>query len=535
MPGLSICFKNDPGEFPALDPDLLNAEAYYRTETIFNDAHIRILSAHYPGYPVEHFETPDFFICLEGLIYNKSALEYRAELLELASSDPGKISGGIFDFIEAFHGDYIAYLYDRNKNALCVFNDRWGRLKTQYYYDKDIMLVSRDHLFILENLPAIAFDKKAILEFIMFRFYLEGKTILSGVMRTGPSAVLWAARTERDLSVRIEKKECDLTTAAAFPGKKHFIEKYTDMYLQSLRDIVKTLRERQLKIIGDLSGGLDSRAVFYGICKVTKDSEFFTDELISGDESPYALKVADQCGMKLTKVRAEHPMDIGEMSQITLQTGCTINAITNLACYYDSAERKTMVPEPAAKFQGFGGEFLRHPYRFITGYGSMTSMFKDDFIISGIPMRSASALLGLDHSGVADHFTQIEGNYPEKKVRDKIKHFYFDYYSGLVYQGEDRGRMHFWTVQPLMSHDVLSCALQELPRNKINTELFIRFLKRLDARSLNTPLFRYKFKPNSAAGMKLHTLREHLDTFFRYTKPLRLISRKLNRLVEKKN
>ena len=307
------------------------------------------------------------------------------------------------------------------------------------------------------------------------------------------------------------------------------------MYLTSLRDTINTLQKRKLKLVGDLSGGLDSRAVFYGICNITKDAEFFTDELISGNESRCAEHVAAQYNMKLTKIKSSHEMDINAMSRITFLTGCTINAVTNLACYYDNIERKKIETSPAVKFQGFGGDFIRHPYRHINGYRSLTSMLKGNFLIEGVNFKEAENLLNINHSKIIDHFTQIEDRYPEHNVKDKVKHFYFDYYNGLVYSGEERARIHFWTIEPMMAHELLSLSLHHIPRNKINTELFIDFLKLVDKKSLDSLLHNYSFKLNSMLSIKLQSLKETINVIFKFNKFSRLISSRINKIVNRKN
>jgi hypothetical protein len=535
MPGISIYYNNNNKDLTSLDLNVLNSEKHYSTEVLYKNDDIIIAKTGYDGYPIEYFETQSAIVVIEGLIYNKSEQELKETLSKIVACDESSVNNEINMFIHSFHGDYIVYLYHIQKNELKVFNDLWGRLKTQYYYDHDMLLISREHTFILDNLPEITLNKNAILELILFRFYMEGKTIISNVFKTPPSTLIRAKKINDNLSVSIETNKHDLTTTKFFSGRKKFIKKYTDIYLSSLRDTIKTLQKRKLKLVGDLSGGLDSRAVFYGICNITKDAEFFTDDLISGDESRCAEHVAAQYNMKLTKIKASHEMDINDMSRITFLTGCTVNAVTNLACYLDNIERKNIEKSPAVKFQGFGGDFIRHPYRHIKGYRSLTSLFKNNFLINGINFKEAEKLLNIDNSNIINHFTQIENRYPEHNVEDRVKHFYFDYYNGLVYSGEDRARMHFWTIQPMMAHNLLSLSLYHIPRNKINTELFVNFLKLLDKKSLNSPLHNYSFKLNSPLSIKLQSLKESINAIIKFNMLSRLISRRINETVNRKN
>lgn len=539
MPGISILYKSDSFHEQDFSIDFLDYESHFNSTVIYRDDHLMIAGTVYDAYPLKIMDTENNLACIEGFIYNQSEEAVGTAIRSIIRAinenrDHKKI---ILDFIKASYGEFIVYIYDKNTGRLVVFTDKWSRLKTFYYHDRSSLIISREHTFVLKTIPAIALNRNALAEFLALEYTLDNKTLLNRVFKSHPAFYL--SGEYRDDKIQVSTAQMitpNFTTVSKPPSRKESLIQCLHLYLEALSHLDKKMKREGFQITADLSGGYDSRAVFFGLIRCGIEAKYFTDYLSTGDESSYARKVAELYGKNITTVRATQLQTdkIDELSRISYLTGCNVNAFTAVFGYRDAEARKKLIQNKSVKFGGFGGEYIRHPYRHITGYSSIAAMLNDGVFIRGVSLRDAAGLIKSDEKTLVRHFQKYFDTYGETSVSDRVKHFYFDYYNNLVNMGEDRSRIHFWTIQPLLSDDLLLYYNQKIPRKYIGTKYFISFMKNIDPKSLNAPIYKSKIKLQSKANILCFELSEKIDHLIRNNIVFKKFSKRFKHFLVKK-
>ncbi len=447
----------------------------------------------YKGYPFQSYEDSEVLALLEGFIYNKSDFEIDSALRRIVSAyqSIGNYRKLINDFVESGDGDFLGVIYFKNKDQLLIFNDRWGRLPTYYCSTENHFTLSREMKFILPCLDEISFDHLALAEFLSFEYCLGEKTFFKGIKRVNPSSLFTVMvgkdKVESNCS---ELYPVDLSLNRPGLSRDEVVQKCTTLFEESLARRVNRCEEKGLTIVADLSGGFDTRAVFAGLCNKGVQFIAATDHLFSGDETIVAEQLAIRFGRSIKVFRADHDFSgFPEMSRITYLTDGTVNCQTSSACYWDDLERAKSLPGLTMRFMGFGGEFIRHPYRLKSGYHNLEEMVDNNAFTNFIPLDDSAALVGLERNELSDDINTEIARFPEKNEQDKLKHLYFEYYNRLVNAGENRHRIFSWTIQPLWGKDLFEFEMRSIPPEYINYRFYIDFLAAIDKRTLESPLY----------------------------------------------
>lgn len=501
MPGISVMYqKNFDQSLLSESLSDLKHEQNYKVQQLFLNNNLMLAFSGYEGYPRQHFEDDKTAFLLEGLIYNKTDSQVKRLLQAISKTyiERNDYKNWIKGFIDDSDGDFIVSIYFKQLGELIIFNDRWGRLPSYYYYDDDMFIFSRELSFILKFIPSIQFDKVSMAELLSFAYTLGDRTLIKNIHRVSPSCIFNLKPSDAALKISVEKVfDVNLEESPRTLSKSECIERCKDLFLQSTNYRISKMREKKYHITADLSGGYDTRAVLGGLCKFNAEVDYVTDCLITGDESEYAEKVAALYNKKPIRMIASHDMSYSDISKITYITDCTVNVLTALSCYYDSLERIKQAKDMSVRFMGLGGEFIRCPYKERGRYKTLIDMVKDDYFVRYIEIKQACSIVNLDEETFYNHLTAYFNEYPEPTLRDKVKHFYFEYYNNLVNAGENRHRLHFWTVQPLWSKDLFSFEMKSIPAKYIDYDFFIGFMRAIDPVLLDAPFHGHNARLNS--------------------------------------
>jgi hypothetical protein len=509
MPGISIIYQKK-GDRNIISNSFDEPDQEHQRQTLFrNDNFVLAFSGH-EGYPRQCFEDIDTLIFVEGLVYNRTEPETLDLLSAIAKSylEDQDYKTQIKAFINDSDGDFIVLIYFKKSGEFLVFNDRWGRLPAYYYNDNDMWIFSRELNFILKFIPYIGFDKVAIVEFLAFEYTLGDKTLIKNIYRVYPSHIFNLDLSEGKQEIRTEKV-FDVNFEEELSGKtsrNECVERCKELFFRSMNDRVNRLRERKYKITADLSGGYDTRAVLGGLSKFNVNADYFC-EILGDDESKIAEKAAGLYHHKANRVKASLNVDYADMGRITYMTDCTVNGRTALICYYNSLKKLELVGNVSANFMGFGGEFIRHPYIYRGHHKTLTDMLKDGIFVRFMKLKHACSIMNLDEEAFFNHLTAYFKGYPETSLRDKVKHFYFEYYNNLVNAGENRSRLHSWTVQPLWAKDLFVYEMKRIPTKYIGPLLFTKFLKEINPVLLNVPIYHNNIRLNSRVSLYWNALR----------------------------
>lgn len=511
MPGVSLIYKKKLDQSLISDSlaDLKHERNYKVQKLIENDNFIFSFSG-YEGYPNQYFEDDDHVIFVEGLIYNKSDSEIERLLKAISKSyienDGGK--NAVKEFIDSSDGDFIVVIYFKQIDRLVIFNDRWGRLPSYWYCDDDMFIFSRELSFILKFIPCIQFDKVSMVEFLIFEYTLGDRTLIKNIHRVSPSCMFSLTPSGDKPKVDVEKLfDVNLEESPTKLSKNGCIERCRDLFFQSTNYRINKAREKNYKITADLSGGFDSRIVLAGLCRFNAEADYYTNSLVTGDQSEWAERVAALYNKKPIRIVASHDINYSDMSKITYITDCTVNGWAALSCYNDSLERTKHVKDVSVRFMGFGSDFMRKPYKVRGGYKTLADMLKDGYFVNYIKIEHACSITKLDEETFYNHLTAYFNEYPEPTLGNKVKHLYFEYQNNLVNAGENRHRLHFWTVQPKWSKDLFSFETKCIPVKYTGHDLFIGFIRAIDPILLDAPIYPYNVKLNPKMSLYMLSLR----------------------------
>lgn len=494
MPGLSLLFGTK-----LLDASLkdLKHEKYIQVKKIEHNDFSVVFSG-FNGYPFFKQETKDYIICLEGKIYNKTDKEIEQDLVSLINSylNGEDYKKFLKDFVRSSSGEFLVFIYFFDRKSFLFFNDRWGRLQSFYYHNKKVIIISREIKFILHYLEKISYDKIGLIEHLAIRYTFGDQTIFKNIKRTLPGYLLSYNQNdflvEENLSNDFSVKPYDEYS------KEDYVKKAKDILLKSTKECLNKTQEYYRCI--DLSGGYDSRAIFSSAYLLDESVIPISINLISGDESSIAEEVVNVYKTQLKRINPIRDLSqTSLMSQIYKTDGLVDGRITG-GCYPNRKYLNLEFDGPIASYMGFGGEFLRHPKLYKKFHKSIIDVIRIDsfpLLVSNSIIKNICNCLNYKQKDIYNHWREFFNNYyRESKMSDKVAHFYFDYYRIFVGQGEDRARIHVWTVNPMMSNDWLLFSNTIIPRDYCDYDFFEQLLEEIDKKVsvANIPIWQLGFK-----------------------------------------
>lgn len=477
----------------------------YQAKQLLHLERVDLSFSGYDGYPWQTYDEENALIILEGLVYDKSEAEVRALLMEIVA-DYYRFDEGfrkrIAEFMESCDGDYLVLIYFKKNDRVIIFNDTLGRLPAYFLVRGDVFAFSREIKFLLHWIPLIEFNRIAMVEFLMQGYTFGDKTLLKQMKQMNPATVLEVTPSQGGISVREAMLlPEDFTTIDRHLSRDEAIRRCVELFRESVSVRVRKAQEKGLQIVADLSGGYDTRAVFAALCRTGAPFIACTNILITGDESDIAQNVADLYGKELQIFRAHHPVDdLNEVRNITYVIDCMADAYSAVASYHDLLERKKRLSGPEARFMGFGGEFIRHPFRLRRHYRNLIEMLMDGAYAPSISgYLDPSLACAITKLGRQDFLKNLEcemGKFPEREDADKVKHLLFNYIK--VGAGEDRHRLFSWTIQPYLGTHLLNFVMKDVPPRLLSYRFFIDFLKLLDQRTVKAPIFGSRVRLDSS-------------------------------------
>ena len=485
MPGLSLVYRKGLNRSLALNSLIdLKHEPYYVIEKLIDNDNMTSVFSGYEGYPRKVYEYGNTVVSVEGLIYNKSETEIESSLVAISKSytENNDYQTLIREFIDTADGEFNVLICSKSPEKFIIFNDRWGRLPSYYYYDDDMFVFSREIKFILPFMPSIEFDRVSIAEFLLFEFILGERTLVKGISKVMPSCVLNIEPSGSRIGVEINKVfGLNFEEPQKPLPKDKCIEECKSLFLQSINDRVNKVQERGYNITADLSGGFDTRAVFGGLGQTGAKVDYYTDYMVTGDESEYAEKAVERNSVKFTGLG--------------------------------------------------GGEFMKRVPIAKKGYKTMTDMLKAGYFVGFGSIERICKVVKLDEKTFGNHLTEYFDGYPETTLKGKVKHRHFEYENKLVSAGEDRDRIHIWPVEPLWSKDLFSFVMKHIPEKYADgIGFYFRFLRAIDPSLVKVPIFSIKIRKDPRISFyRGYLFNWFLDILLRMARSSKIIRELLKR------
>lgn len=509
MPGLTVLFTTSDAHIPVPDlDDDLKLDGVSVIQRKISIGGLTVILSGSESYPYQVVETDDRLVCLDGMTYTNPAGDAVARLASMAMDDADR--DRVFRrFVEDHDGDYVILVYEKNSGCVTVFNDRFGRLPAYNAAGDDWFMVSRELKCLLHVKPEITLNRRAFMEHLMFEYTLEGRTIFDGIRRLLPGERI-TARTSAEHGKRLRID----TTAIPFSfdlersglPRAHYLDEITGLFLDAVAIRARRLSEAGYRMLADISGGFDSRAVLAGLERTGVGATYYTHRLVTGDESTIAFRLADAFGATLSAVEASHVMSEADYRRIVYLSDGLINGWSAGTAWRDAWLKREMVGPggPVASFMGFGGEFIRHPFKPVPGYHSLEDMFRRNVIKKRLSVQDAAGLAGMDTSDAVNLTAEYFASYPEKTIAGRLRRLYFEYYHHVVNVGEDRARRLYWTVQPFWSAQLFDYEMHNVPLEAASTLLFRDFLAQLDPRTLTVPIHGKRVRLDSRGSVRRH-------------------------------
>jgi hypothetical protein len=510
MPGLHTIIKQG-NPLPDTGPQrtILKHEEYFFFHDLISTASCRSFLSVYDGYPYTSWKHRDSMILLLGLIYNLTEEQIRNSVNPIA--EKFDTSGGCNDLLETFvlraDGDFIIQIYNEKSGKLLIFNDHLGRLPFYYYFRGETAVFSSEIKTILETAESIELNKPGIAEFFMFGYQLGNKTIFRDTYRLQPSEAIILTKDKNEI---FSTAEFHFSTDRDHISKGASLDLLAETFTGAVRTRHSTLTALGYGTIADLSGGFDTRAVLGALAKCSDHTDYFTFQYIQ-DESEIAAGLFRLMGSPGTFSKMSFPVvpPAGEITALLYKTDALVNYYTTHVCYHDILYLKSRVPGRKARFSGLGGELIRHPYKIC-----YDTIYEDicNRKYSQLNPSEASSLINYNAGQFCGELKSYLASYPEVTKADQLKRFYYEYYRNHVgIAAEDRERIHFWTVQPFWSLDFMRTVFHQIPLSWSGYGYFIRFLKILEPRLLELPVYKNSTRLNSAVHVRIREAGFHFQ------------------------
>ncbi len=503
----------------------------YTSSILYKDSSVCIGSTKYDHYPMICFEESGFVIVLEGMIYNIDDNTVRERLLAIADKirEGNSFNSTITSLLMDADGDFIALIYDIRTRDLCIFNDALGRLPFFWYANNEVLALSREIKFMYPFIDRIAFDKSALMEYLLFEYALGERSLIEGIERLLPATVLMNCGATHALT---KDQVLPLTfSSKIFDGKqsRETIEDLKLLFLGGLRNRVEKTSSRTPLI--SLSGGLDSRATLAGLASFGVAPKGITyDRPANAQEYEYTRKIADVFNVPLTHLTLPEETDPEGYLKVVKMFDAALH-IEN-APFLDVQEQ-IMQREgtDAVYYTGlYGGEILRSLH-VTSGLASDDDLIR--FLLTEpnqarYDPEKVSAMLTMPVEEIEQRLKTHLSTYSEKDPYSKYIHFNYETQYRWTRVGEDRNRCFFWTITPFQSHGFVNRAYAIDDRDK-DLLFFRHFLFALDPRTCLVDYYNLGMSLTSPLRLRMYGLREKASR----NSKLRLLRWQMKRLKEK--
>ncbi|MBN1292041.1 MAG: hypothetical protein JXB48_09410 [Candidatus Latescibacteria bacterium] len=514
MPGLSLIAvpKPDTSNLDTVMRDMKHGN-HIQVNTLYRDDTVMILFSGYGKYPVWSSKHEGIIIAMEGMIYDapESLVQEKIEKIAHDFKAGMDVTDLIRDFINNSDGDFLVVIYSKESRSVLLFNDKYGRLPCLYYEDDSRLIVSREPTFLLNYVPSLEIDRLGLAEFFTWEFTLGSRTLFKNIHRLPESHAIIGSVFSGENRVKVWHHtilSLQFDTKTKDQGRHYYLERAHELYMHALQNRYTVCGNRGLILTCDVSGGCDTRSVLIGLESIGADVNYYTHDLITGNESNVAKNITDAYGKKLNIVSTSHEIDYDEMAGLLYRTGCMVNGITTLVCWRDEQKRREMVGGSSACFMGFAGERLRAFVLPHIGHKTAYSMFCRHLLRNRMSPQSASILAGIPYEMYDNEAKKHFGEYRETTIDGHIRHFFYELVRNYADQGENRARNFYWTIPPHANIYLCDFEINELPLKYLSVEFFVDFIKMFGTKGLEIPLYKKGTRLNSKTSVKIADLQK---------------------------
>ena len=224
---------------------------YYKEEILLDEDPYLVVCTRYPDYPIEILDNNEYWICVEGKIYNKQTSVLHSELYDLMNhvfeyqnknESDKKI---IADWLAGSDGDFVIYGLNKSTMDFVILNDFLGRLPFYYCKNMTEMIASREIQLISyiqgNTSKGALFDSMGVAQFLLFSHTLGKRTLLNEVCRLEPASVL-------TISSSTSQVKTQNINAFNFEDREHANKELVRTHMSSLNYLLKHVKTEQIKM-----------------------------------------------------------------------------------------------------------------------------------------------------------------------------------------------------------------------------------------------------------------------------------------------
>lgn len=486
MPGLSMYYSlsgiSTHERAIILGDEARCEDTCYVNTALHNESNSIITCLAYDGYPIRILDTDDYRIYFEGCIYGESdsSVKNIATLLAESVGEYAQANshGRIRSMLLGIDGEFIAVIRHKRTAVFYIVTDLLGRLPLYYSQDDRSIVISRRMNVVAKVHERREYDRLAIAQYLLFGYSLGTSTIVKGVHRLGPGAVV----TIDPRSMRIDM---EYINTFCFSEKLHS-GKSLKANAAELADLLSAASANRIKSqqhnIVSLSGGLDSRTIAacipssgLPVTAVTMTGQHGT---LQADAS-IAEEISRVLGIEWKLFRLQSPSGEDALKLLNIKTGLNYLAMSFIMPFL--TQLKGIYGTKMNYVTGDGGDKVLVDLRPRSSITTMKGLL--DYIVSRnqiFSMNAVCQMTGIDERDIVGGIEEHVSSYPEKDWNGKYVHFLlYGRAFRWLFEGEDRNRYFFWHLAPFYGVHLFRYAMNCPDDQKMSHKLYREMLFRL--------------------------------------------------------
>jgi asparagine synthase (glutamine-hydrolysing) len=160
------------------------------------------------------------------------------------------------DSLDHIDGDFAILIWDAHRQEAFAARDRMGSKPLNYqWYGKTLVFSSELHAILINDQVEQSVNEGMLAEFLAAEWYSRNETLWEGIMRLMPAHLMICGAA----GPRTESYwEPDIWRTLPYTKDAEYIEHYRDLLIDSVRRLSRS----HMPVAIEVSGGLDSSAIF---------------------------------------------------------------------------------------------------------------------------------------------------------------------------------------------------------------------------------------------------------------------------------
>ncbi len=445
----------------------------FKHDILINDDSVFLSVNYYNQYPVELYEHHEYYILIEGYIYDKrdkgSLSEELVNMCDVILGQDDPFFNQVKQWILNNDGDYIILVLSKKTNRFIFINDALGRLPVYYKSTEGQVIISREIGFVLEFEKPLT-DPQGINQYLLTGYPWGKRTLFRDVNYLPPGGI---AFVDKNKMVRIrqlvdynfdDRIEVDSPDTAA----KNLVY----LFHEALKSRTAVSDTNLLS----LSGGLDSRAILASARQLDVDIRNATyldykKEVI--EDVRIAKELSKKCRAPLDIIKLKPPLTRHYNDLLNFKQGLNYLGMSFILPFFESVQKNGM-----HYITGDGGDKVLPDIRPLERIHSHEKLL--DYILktqSIFKMGDVARLTGTNEEDLKEDLFQHLRTYPEQNLENKYIHFQItERAMKWLFEGEDRNRYYFWSSTPFYALPFFDYAVKLPVDFKKDFMLFRKFL-----------------------------------------------------------